>query len=123
MHSLRQQALAAPGTHRLASVPRAVAEHQVRGRPWQGRRKVRVDLHGVSLFGPRSRRQLIRWEWVESIDVEGTVIVRSSEETITLPARSFGLEPHALAERLRAARSIVQRPEVIESLATGGEAI
>jgi hypothetical protein len=122
VHRLRQQAIATLGTHRLAFVPRAVAEHLVRGRLWQGRRKVRVDLHGVSLFGPGSRRQLIRWEWVESIDVEGSVIVRSSAETITLPAGSFGLEPDALAERLRAARSIVERPDVIESLA-GGEGI
>ena len=98
---------------------RSVAEHLVRGRPWEGRRKVRVDLHGISLFGPGPRRQLIRWEWVESIAVEGSVVVQSAEHTITLPPGSFGLEPEILAERLLAARSIVDRPEVIEALAIG----
>ena len=81
---------------------------------------MRVDLHGISLFGPGPRRRLIRWEWVESIAVEGSVVVRSAEETIALPRGSFNLEPEVLAERLLAARSIVDRPDVIEALATSG---
>lgn len=78
---------------------------------------LRVDLHGVSRFGPKSgRHTLIRWEWIEDIAVDSGVTVRSAGETVNFPPGAFGLEPTELAERLRAARGIEQRPDVIASL-------
>jgi hypothetical protein len=78
----------------------------------------RVDLHGVSTFGPGDQRVAIRWEWVEEIEVQsGGVDVRSATEHVLLPAGAFGFEPQALADRLQEARSIVRRPEIIGELA------
>ncbi|MDP8936269.1 MAG: hypothetical protein M3O23_00680 [Actinomycetota bacterium] len=93
-----------------------VAEHQIRSRRFGPRQRVRVDLHGVSVFGPGSRRTLIRWEWMEAITVDGGVVVRSTAEQLTLPPGAFGLAPEALAAQLERARSIVHRPDVIGSL-------
>jgi hypothetical protein len=77
----------------------------------------RVDLHGVSVFGPGDKKVLIRWEWVDTIAVEeGSVHVRSTTERVTFPAGAFGFEPAALAERLEEARSITRRPEIIGEL-------
>ena len=94
-----------------------VAEHQVRPGRFRPKRRVRVDLHGVSVLGRGSRRTLIRWEWVEAISVgegvDGGVVVRSAGDRLTLPPGSFGLAPAALADQLERARSIVHRPDVI----------
>ncbi len=94
-----------------------VAEAVVRPRRLGPRVLLRVDLHGVSRFGPKTdRHTLIRWEWIEDIAVDDGVVVRSAGATVTFPRGAFGLEPHALAERLEAARGIDRRPDVIASL-------
>lgn len=79
--------------------------------------RLRVDLHGVSVFGPGDQRTLIRWEWIEGIEADEAVEVRSASDALRLPAGAFGLSPAVLAERLQAARSLERRPEVIEELA------
>lgn len=95
-----------------------VAEHVMRARRFGPKILYRVDLHGVSMFGPGNRRTAIRWEWVEGITVQaGAVDVRSASDHVVLPAGAFGFEPGALAERLEEARSITRRPEVIGELA------
>lgn len=76
---------------------------------------LRVDLHGVSVFG-RGGHHLVRWEWIEAITVGDGVTVRSASDEVALPAGAFRLPPAQLAERLEAARSIDRRPEVIASL-------
>lgn len=82
--------------------------------------RVRVDLHGVSTFGPGSHHSVIRWEWIKEItaDPHG-VTVSSANCTIVLPAGVFGLAPDALAERLTEAGSIFVRGDVLEALAQG----
>ena len=82
-------------------------------------RRLRVDLHGVPLFGPDDEHSAIRWEWIEDIVVGDDVVVRSADDAITIPAGTFGLVPGALADRLREARSITARAEVIAQLAAG----
>ncbi|HWC10054.1 MAG TPA: hypothetical protein VG455_02415 [Acidimicrobiales bacterium] len=94
-----------------------VAEEVVRPRRLGPKVLLRVDLHGVSRFGPRSAHHtLIRWEWIEDIAVEAGVTVRSSGASVHFPPGAFGLEPAVLAERLEAARGIDQRTDVIASL-------
>lgn len=94
-----------------------VAEAVVRARWFGPRLLVRVDLHGVSLFGPGDQRTLVRWEWIEAIEPAGNgVIVRSSGSELLLPGRPFGLRAEELAGRLEEARSITRRPDVIERL-------
>ena len=94
-----------------------VAEHVVRSRPFGPKIRFRVDLHGVSTFGPGEERTLIRWEWVDLIGVEdGSVVVRSVKDRVTLPNGAFGFSAHDLAERLEAARSITRRPDIIGEL-------
>lgn len=95
-----------------------VAEHVIRPRPWSARRRLRVDLHGVSVFGPGDHQVLIRWEWIESIGVDGSggVEVRSAEEVIALPKGAFGCGAEALAAGLEDARAIHNRPDVIGRL-------
>lgn len=94
-----------------------VAEHHLTGRP-AGDLRVRVDLHGVSVFGPGEDRTLIRWEWIRGIEAgPGGVVVSSAEAELTLPLGAFGLAPTDLARRLEQARSITTRPEVIGALA------
>ncbi len=94
-----------------------VAEEVVRPRRLGPKVLLRVDLHGVSRFGPRSgHHTLIRWEWIEDIAVESGVTVRSAGESVNFPRGSFGLEPEVLAERLQTARGIDRRTEVIASL-------
>ncbi len=94
----------------------------MRGRLFGPKRLLRVDLHGVSAFGAGDERALIRWEWVEAIDVErGSVVVRGAEDTITLPSGAFGLGTKELAEELEKARGIQNRSEVILRLSGGGE--
>ena len=98
-----------------------VAEHVVRGRLFGPKRLLRVDLHGVSAFGAGDERALIRWEWVEGIEVErGSVVVRGSEDTIVLPSGAFGLSSKDLAEQLQLARGIQNRSDVIRRLSGGG---
>lgn len=98
-----------------------VAEHVVRGRLFGPKRLLRVDLHGVSMFGAGDAKALIRWEWMEGIDVaRGSVVVRSAEESITIPDGSFGMAPQELAEELERARNIRTRSDVIRRL-SGGE--
>jgi len=95
-----------------------VAEHVIRPRRFGPKIRFRVDLHGISSFGPGDEHTLIRFEWVESIeaDAAGTVVVRSSTESVRLPPGAFGLEPTELAQRLEEARSIQRRPDVIGQL-------
>ena len=94
-----------------------VAEHVMRSRMFGPRIRFRVDLHGVSSFGPGEERTLIRWEWIETIAVgDESVVVTSSNEEVTFPSGAFGFAPPDLAERLEAARSITRRPEIIGEL-------
>lgn len=79
--------------------------------------KVRVDLHGVSLTGPGEERTFVRWEWMQEITAGDGVVVRSERGELRVPSGAFGLRASELAERLRAARSIERRTEVIEGLA------
>ena len=89
----------------------------MRGRLFGPKRLLRVDLHGVSAFGAGDERSLIRWEWVDTIDVErDTVVVRGAEDTIVLPSGAFGLGAEDLAEELEKARAIHNRSDVIGRL-------
>jgi hypothetical protein len=95
-----------------------VAEHVMRPRRFGPKILLRVDLHGVSCFGPGTKRTAIRWEWIEKIETStGAVDVRSATEHVSLPSGAFGFEPDALAQRLEEARSITRRPEIIGELA------
>lgn len=79
--------------------------------------RFRVDLHGVSVFGPGDEHAVVRWEWVEEITAaEGWVVVRSASDEVRFPSGAFGLDPDELASRLKAARSITDRSEVIGGL-------
>ena len=101
-----------------------VAEHVVRGRLFGPSRLLRVDLHGVSEFGAGDERALIRWEWVDTIEVDGdSVVVRGADEAIVMPSGSFGLPTEELAGELERARAIHNRSDVIGRLApdAGGE--
>jgi hypothetical protein len=93
-----------------------VADFVVRRRPFGPKVVVRVDLHGISSFGPGDARTLIRWEWIEDIAVDGGVVVRSSHDRVELPPGAFGLDAETLAQRLESARSIVHRTDVIAEL-------
>ncbi len=93
-----------------------MAEHVVRRRRFGRPQRLRVDLHGVSVFGPGDEHRVIRWEWVESITVGGGVTVAGAGVEIVLPSGAFGLDPGVLAERLRAAGSIDRRMDVIAEL-------
>jgi hypothetical protein len=98
-------------------VAQRVAEHVVRGRLFGPKRLLRVDLHGVSMFGAGDEKSLIRWEWVETIEVDRAgVVVRSADESIILPGGSFGMEPADLAAALERARNIRNRSDVIRQL-------
>lgn len=95
----------------------------MRKRLFGPRQLLRVDLHGVSLFGAGDEKVLIRWEWVEGVEVgHGSVVVRSATDTITLPSGAFGLAADALADELLRARSIQDRSDVIRRL-SGGDAV
>ncbi len=96
-----------------------VAEHVIRGRLFGPSRLLRVDLHGVSEFGAGDERALIRWEWVEAIEVErGSVVVKGSEASVTMPSGAFGMEAEELAAELERARAIHNRSDVIARLST-----
>lgn len=96
-----------------------IAEQEIRRRRFGPRVRLRVDLHGVSVFGPGNRHHAIRWEWIEDISSGDAVVVRSANDAVTIPAGTFGLAPSALAEKLETARSIVRRPDVIAELSGG----
>jgi hypothetical protein len=85
---------------------------------WLGpKRRLRIDLHGVSTFGPGQDHTLIRWESVIEIRHSPTgVVVDSAERQVLLPAGVFGLAPVDLADRLDQARSIFKRGDIIEGL-------
>lgn len=99
-------------------MPARVAEHKIRARLFGPTTRLRVDLHGVSVFGPGDARTLIRWEWIEdmSSDADG-VRVSSASDSVCFPPGAFGFEPDALLGHLRQARSITDRAEVIATLA------
>ena len=97
-----------------------VAEYVVRRRPFGRPQRLRVDLHGVSVFGPGDHHEVIRWEWVERITVGGGVVVAGGGHEIVLPAGAFGLQPEVLAEHLRAAGSLDRRTDVIGMLGAPG---
>lgn len=96
-----------------------VADFVVRRRRFGPKVTLRVDLHGVSSFGPGDHRSLIRWEWITDVAVSDGVVVCSSKERVAFPPGSFGLEPEVLAERLEQARSIEHRTDVIAGLSAG----
>lgn len=103
-------------------VAQRVAEHVVRSRLFGPKRLLRVDLHGVSMFGAGDEKSLIRWEWVEAIEVDRSgVVVRSADESILLPDGSFGLVAQDLADELERARSIRVRSDVIRRLSGAEE--
>lgn len=108
-----------------------MAEHIVQGGPLGGRllgafrfgsrgaRRYRVDLHGVSIFGPGDQHVLIRWEAVESVTVDALaqgVVVAAEADEIRFPSGSFAMSAADLAARLDRARSIVDRADVIAQL-------
>lgn len=93
-----------------------VAEDLVRPRRFGPRAVVRVDLHGVSLLGPGERRTMIRWEWVEAIQVADGVTVRSATDEVRIPRGAFGTDAASLGGLLEQARSITTRGEAIASL-------
>ena len=92
------------------------AEHMVRSSPFGPKLRLRVDLHGVSVFGPGDERTLIRWEWIEHIAVGRGVEVRSANSEIALPPGAFGVPPQTLCQLLEDARSLEARADVIEQL-------
>ena len=76
----------------------------------------------MSEFGAGEERALIRWEWVEAIEVDrDSVVVRGAEETIVMPSGSFGLGADELAEELERARGIHNRSDVIGRLGEGAD--
>lgn len=98
-----------------------VAEHVVRRRPFGRAQRLRIDLHGVSVFGPGGHHQVMRWEWIERISVDGGgVVVTGGGNTIVLPAGAFGLDPESLAQCLREADGIANRTDVLERLSNSG---
>jgi len=102
----------------MDAVAQRVAEHVMRSRRFGPKVLFRVDLHGVSTFGPGDTHTAIRWEWIEAISVDsGAVKVRSATDLVTFPTGVFGFESAALAQRLEEARSITRRPEIIGELA------
>lgn len=93
-----------------------VAEDLVRPRRFGPKVVLRIDLHGVSRLGPGDRRTVIRWEWIEAIDVDDGVTVRSASDEVRFPRGAFGTDAGSLAAHLQNARSIEHRPEVIGRL-------
>jgi hypothetical protein len=72
------------------------------------------------MFGAGDAKALIRWEWIEGIEVERAgVVIRSADESITLPDGSFGLAARELAAELERGRSIRTRSDVIRHLSGG----
>ncbi|MDQ6838877.1 MAG: hypothetical protein M3137_11235 [Actinomycetota bacterium] len=100
---------------------RRAIEEQVRAGRFGPIVRLRIDLHGVSSFGPGSHRTLIRWEWIESVVVHNHgVVVTSARGEVVFPSGVFGLAAPALAERLEEAGSIFRRADVIDELSRTG---
>ncbi|MDQ6783859.1 MAG: hypothetical protein M3063_10525 [Actinomycetota bacterium] len=79
--------------------------------------RLRIDLHGVSSFGPGTHRTLIRWEWIERVVVHNDgVVITSARGEVVFPSGVFGLDPPALAERLEGAGSIFRRADILDEL-------
>lgn len=97
-------------------MPSRVAEHVVRGRLFRRPLRLRVDLHGVSVFGPGGEHHVMRWEWIEQIEAGDEVVVAGAGTELRLPAGAFGLSPGDLADRLRSACDLRRRPDVIGGL-------
>jgi hypothetical protein len=95
---------------------RRSAEHVVRATRHSPELRFRVDLHGVSLFGPGDERTLIRWEWVQSIVADEGVEVSSARAGVHFPAGTFGLPPDQLCALLQEGRGIERRSDVIATL-------
>ena len=113
----RRNRAGATGTVRRV---RRVAEHSTGGR-FRSKRLVRVDLHGVSTFGPGDEHTLIRWERIEDIVAgPGGVEVVTSTVRLSLPSGAFGLLPDVLAGQLRRAADPDDRGVVIDELAGAG---
>jgi hypothetical protein len=93
-----------------------VAEDLVRPRRFGPKVVLRVDLHGVSQLGPGDRRTMIRWEWIEAIDLDGGVTVRSATDQVRFPSGAFGARSDDLARCLTEARSIDTRTDAIGRL-------
>lgn len=93
-----------------------VAEDVVRPRRFGPKAIVRVDLHGVSLLGPGDRRTVIRWEWIETIEADDGVAVRSAGDEVRIPRGAFGIDPASLVELLELGRSITTRGDAIARL-------
>ncbi|MFN2609246.1 MAG: hypothetical protein ABR511_15365 [Acidimicrobiales bacterium] len=93
-----------------------VAEDLVRARRFGPKVVLRVDLHGVSRLGPGDARTVIRWEWIEAIEVGGGVSVRSASDEVRFPPGAFGVGADDLAATLGQARSIDHRPAAIARL-------
>lgn len=103
-------------------MPSRVAETVVRKRLLGRPVRVRVELHGVSLHGPGDQRQIMRWEWIDSVDaVAGGVLVAGDGKQLLVPAGAFGLATTDLAHLLRQAGDIDERITVMDRLnrATG----
>lgn len=93
----------------------------MRGRLFGPKRLLRVDLHGVSEFREGDDHTLLRWEWMEGIEVDrGSVVVRGADDSIVLPSGAFGLQAEELAGELETARGIQNRADVIGRLSDGG---
>lgn len=98
---------------------RRVAEYETGGL-FKQKRRFRIDLHGVSSFGPGDAHTLYRWERVEDIAVvPGGVDVVTAAGSLRLPDGAFGLTPEALAAQLRRAADRDERGTVIDELAGG----
>lgn len=97
-------------------MPSRVAEYVVRTRRFGRPQRLRVELHGISLLGPGEKREVIRWEWVETITADQAVMVSGNGHQLAIPAGAFGMEPADLAEQLQRARRIEERSDVIGRL-------
>lgn len=98
-------------------MPRRVVEEMVRSGRLGPKRRLRIDLHGFSTFGPGTHHSLIRWESVTGITAsQHGVVIDSPQQQIVFPSGVFGLEPAVLAARLEQARSIFERGDVLEEL-------
>ena len=96
----------------------AAAEYMMRANRLDPELRFRVDLHGVSVFGPGDEHTLIRWEWVEEIRAGDGVDVSSAKALVRFPPGAFGLPPDRLVALLQAASVPERRSDVIGELGT-----
>lgn len=94
-----------------------MAETVVRSGVFGRSLRVRVELHGVSIIGPGDERQVMRWEWVDSITPgAGGVVVAGDGKQLVVPTGAFGLSSAVLAGLLRRAGDIDERVAVMDEL-------